>query len=172
MIDKEDLVVAFSGKRDICYDDRITIHQTVCSLSTSLDIGIARFGGARGVDTVALHEAHKYVAKKALFEIVVPSKLEDQPGEAVEVIRGVMSDKRRRTILLEMGHPKYNHQRYQARNIRILMGAIHGSPGRRADLLVAFWDREPYGGTWNTLCCAMDNNIPVFSVRMVGNPID
>ena len=110
-----------------------------------------RFGGAIGVDTVAL-EACCYLRSKVWPELVVivPYRVEDQPLAARKVIETCADE------VIELDLPRIGRSALQ-RNDALLDGA---------NRLIAFTDGRTKGGTWYTIERARDLEIEVEIVEV------
>jgi hypothetical protein len=148
------MIITYSGIRDISEDSYNTIYQQVAS-DLSNGATELRFGGALGVDTVALEAAYRYNVD-AKLRVFVPWKLRDQPAEARRTVQ-LCADE-----VVELQLPRVRWAPLE-RNVAMLLGR-----GARSDRLVAFKDDRCEGGTFRTIERANQEHIacqvvPVFS---------
>lgn len=151
------LLVAVSGIRDIEPEDADRVvapaMQKVCD-DHPLEI---RFGGARGVDTIALAAALRYRYRKTQLTIIVPGFLSEQPPIARRVAERALQERHTRLIELEL--PLNVPTSFTASNIRLL----HPHKGEKVDALLAFRHSRQgvKGGTLQTMKQAKYHDIPV-----------
>lgn len=107
-----------------------------------------RFGGALGVDTVALRAAGPSEIRKSVF---VPFRVRDQPEAAREAIENCAND------IVELRFAKHSSA-YLRRNDAMLDGA---------DRLLAFTDGRDTGGTAYTIREAKKRNIETIIVPVL-----
>jgi uncharacterized phage-like protein YoqJ len=107
------------------------------------------FGGAIGADSYALEAAYEF-NKGAKLTVVVPGKLEQQPGIAQEYIH--LSD-----FVIELGKPLYLPESYRYRNTYLV---------KQCDHLIAFFDGSVRSGTNQTINIAKQLNKPLTIVSI------
>lgn len=139
------MIVAVSGIRDLAHESHADVERGIGYL---IDVDEIRFGGAQGVDTVALAAAIELV--DAHSRVIVPGRLVDQPLESQRVAR-------RASEVVEMGM-RLDRQAYLRRNDALLEGA---------DLLVAFTNGRISGGTAYTMRRAREAKIAVVTVPVL-----
>lgn len=112
-----------------------------------------RFGGAIGVDSVALNAAHqaRRPRHRLIFIVIVPAKLADQPEHAR------LTALRCADQIIELGFPRGAKWAYLRRNDRLLDGAQR---------LLAFTDGRQTGGTAYTIERAIQRKLDVQIVRV------
>jgi uncharacterized phage-like protein YoqJ len=116
------------------------------------DVDEIIFGGARGVDTVALRcasELKKQLNKAVTLTVIVPFRIDDQPKEAIKAIQEC-ADK-----VVELGLPRSKFG-FLKRNKKMV---------ESADRVLAFWDGKD-GGTGNTIDLAKKLKKEVTIVRI------
>jgi predicted Rossmann fold nucleotide-binding protein DprA/Smf involved in DNA uptake len=144
--------IAISGTRNISADDLVIIKETMGKILLEHPEEIL-FGGARGVDTVALMEAFqaRKDARLPRLNVIVPWRLVDQPAEARERARACADE-----IVELKAASKLDMGAYARRNQELV---------KRADKLVAFWDGLSHG-TGMTIDMAREKGIPVQVVKI------
>lgn len=139
------MIVAVSGIRALAQESHADVERAIGYL---LDVDGIRFGGADGVDTVALASALELV--DASCAVIVPGRLADQPAESQRIAR-------RASQIVELGLG-LSRDAYLRRNDALLEGA---------DMLLAFTDGRRTGGTAHTIRRARRAKIPVVIVPVL-----
>lgn len=137
-----EMKIAFSGRRTLTPTDRELIRKVVLEEIGKFQPTDLIFGGARGADTEALDVAMSAKVQWNLpinMIVIVPGHLSEQPREACSLASRLVDE------VVELGLDPRWPESYHERN-RVMV--------ERADRLVAFWDGEPKGGTWNTIKAA------------------
>ena len=117
-----------------------------------LEPDIIRFGGALGIDTIALEIACSNDCG-AVLEVVVPFLLDNQPAKAIDAVHRCQSQ----IVVTELRLPP-SKGAYLRRNDYMLNGA---------DLFVAFTDGRQSGGTWYTINRAEKLDIPTLLIEVL-----
>lgn len=141
------MIVAISGIRNLVGESYITVEETV--RKEAAKVAAMRFGGAIGVDTVALAAVCELPLHKT---VIVPYRLVDQPRAAATVVRRCADE------ILELHLPR-SREAYLRRNDALLEGA---------DRLLAFSDGRETGGTYYTIKAAKARGLEVVVVPVVG----
>jgi predicted Rossmann fold nucleotide-binding protein DprA/Smf involved in DNA uptake len=147
-------VIAVTGIRDLHPDSESAVAGAI-ALALAAPATELRFGGARGVDTVALAAAlaaREARGHEARLHVFVPGRATEQPLEALDAIR-------RADLVTELGLPRGRAWTYLKRNEAMLAGA---------DSVLAFTDGRADGGTAATIALAHARGIPVTLVRVSG----
>lgn len=140
-------ILTISGIRDIDPYDHPIVSMRVARAMAAMSPVEVRFGGALGVDTLALHAAVGMQKDGTdWFVVYVPFRVEDQPIVAQRAIIFLADD------VVELGYPKGKKWAYLRRNEKMLVGA---------HLLLAFSDGRQSGGTAHTMRVAREAGIPV-----------
>jgi hypothetical protein len=153
------VIVAVSGIRDLSPQSYADVELAI--IEEMIDVDEMRFGGALGVDTVALRVACELADVETTLVVIVPCSAADQPREAREAFACA-------SRIVELGLPR-SRGAYLRRNDVLLDGA---------DKLIAFTDGRATGGTAYTIERAtragLDVRIvPVSSnTRQVGEALD
>jgi len=139
---KKQLTIAITGNRYPDQTDYQLIETTIKKIVFNKNIKEIVFGGAIGVDSIALLYALKFRENAKLktpkLTVVVPDKLTDQPEGTRDV--SAMADELvelKNTITSDDG---YNS--YRLRNEYMV---------KRSNRIVAFWDGSPRSGTFMTI---------------------
>jgi len=138
-------VLVVSGIRDLAPESIPDVEMGILEHLPFFDE--VRFGGARGVDTVALRAAHDVTEglESPVLIVYAPATLKDLPKE------GRTEAERSADRIVELGgHPAHKDS-YLKRNLAMLNGASR---------LLAFWDGGT-GGTAFTIREAEKRGIPV-----------
>ncbi len=146
------LTTSITGNRHPSRSDNIIISRVMKDVVLQSKKII--FGGAIGVDTVALESAIKwrhFLNKPVRLIVIVPNTLSSQPRET-----WVTSHKADRII--ELGNDGPN--RFRIRNTAMV---------RRSDVLVAFWNGQKRSGTYMTMNIARRMKKPVKVIRITGS---
>lgn len=143
------MILVVSGHRDL-HDTSVPIIERTMAIEAPRAT-VVRFGGAIGVDTVAL-EVCCYLRSEVWPDllVIVPHRVEDQPLSARAVIE-TCADK-----VIELDLPR------EGRSALDRNDALLDSANR----LVAFTDRRTTGGTWYTIERAKDSGIEVEIVEV------
>jgi hypothetical protein len=134
-------IVAITGSRKILEQDFGIVKTVMKELVNSPAVFEIRFGGAIGVDSLALQyalEARLDCSKSPRFKVILPDTLEQQPIRTHEVTR-------RADEVIELKQKIYAMNGYasiRARNLALVTGAHE---------LRSFWDGNFYGGTKMTM---------------------
>lgn len=146
--------IGITGHRDIGEGKAWDVRAKMCEIVEATPKTMI-FGGARGVDTIALEWAHYYreavKSKTPSLIVIVPGKVKDQPTYAAKIIRKCADG------IIEMGLDMANPKSYRERNERIV---------GMADLVVAFWNGIARGGTWHCKQTAQSSGVEVEEVRI------
>lgn len=144
------MIVAITGHRKLTPADAALVTARVESLIYEVRPAAVIFGGAVGVDTVALAAAHHHVSHRggtvrahhSRLVVIVPDVVRAQPHEAREAIR-LYADE-----VVEMRNPIKRADgwaAYHARNHEMVL---------RADVVLGFWDGDTRSGTGSCLAHA------------------
>ncbi len=128
-------ILAITGHRAIARESEQAVRQAMAEALAGAPSEI-RFGGALGVDTLALTAAHELRQAGTRLVVYAPATIADLPRGAREVAERCADH----VVELE-GDPR-NRLTYLQRNDAMLDGA---------DQLVAFWNGTRSGGTWYTV---------------------
>jgi predicted Rossmann fold nucleotide-binding protein DprA/Smf involved in DNA uptake len=143
--------VAITGIRDLSSADTVLVEEAMGRLLEEHRTEI-RFGGARGVDTVALVAAGQKAVLGVTLTVIVPGTVVQQPVAAQKAIRQYAHK------IEEMKLPLSDKSSYQRRNIAMIA---------KADGILAFWHGWP-GGTANCILSARKIKLPVEVVWLRG----
>lgn len=138
-------ITAISGIRNLSPASYADVELVVIEEATLVDE--LRFGGAIGVDTIALRAACGD-DESAYRQVIVPFEVVDQPAEAAKTIQDCADE------IIEM-HLLRSREAFLRRNDRLLEGA---------DRLLAFTDGRTSGGTWYTIQSAIKRGLDVVIV--------
>ena len=140
-------VLAISGMRDITPAGAETVTRTMRRALSVLHPTIVNFGGARGVDTIAL----KAIASSSVTLIVyLPATRQDAPTEAYLSLP--LADR-----VIELKGDPSRPKTYLDRNSKML---------ENANALLAFTDGQRKGGTWDAIKKTWKAGIPVYVVHI------
>lgn len=145
------MIVAITGHRKLSPADAALVTARVEALIYEVRPGVVIFGGAVGVDTVALAAAqhhrsyggHTVRAHRSRLVVIVPDVVAAQPHEAREAIR-LYADE-----VVEMRNPIKRVDgwaAYYARNEAMVNRATH---------VLAFWDGDTRTGTGSCVAYAV-----------------
>lgn len=140
------MIVTVTGIRDLARSSYAVVADAVVR-ELADDAAEMRFGGARGLDTVALQAAWEYYrggSCNCRFVVVVPFSLGQQPREARDLVRGMLWQHDLELVEL---HLPWSKIAYHGRNVAMVDGSFR-RPMRRADRVLAFSDGRQHGGTW------------------------
>lgn len=146
-----DGVISIAGSRKFDVRELHLIHAAIAEIMSNPFVREIRFGGALGVDTLALREAIRYTRRPRLV-VVVPGKLWEQPGYAAGMARAADE-------VIELGLPSSVRDRYRKRNQHLVDAC---------SMLWAFWNGDERSGTAMTMRMAAKKRIPVRVVRLDG----
>lgn len=136
------MITAISGIRDIHRDsERVVVAALRDLLMQTTDAHEVRFGGALGVDTVALEaakavKAHRSAGGRVWLKVIVPFTVGRQPARARTAIESCADE------VVELHLPATERVPYFVRNNALLADA---------DQLAAFTDGRTRGGTAYTI---------------------
>ena len=144
------MIVAITGHRKLSPSDAALVTARVEALIYEVRPAVVIFGGAVGVDTVALaaarhHRSHRggtVRAHHSRLVVIVPDVVAAQPHDAREAIRLYADD------VVEMRNPITGYDNffaYHARNREMVDRATH---------VLAFWDGDVRTGTGSCLAYA------------------
>ena len=144
------MIVAITGHRHLLPADAALVTARVEALIYDVRPAVVIFGGAVGVDTVALaaaqhHRSHHggtVRAHRSRLVVIVPDTVRAQPHDAREAIR-LYADE-----VVEMRNPVKRADgwaAYHARNHEMVL---------RADMVLGFWDGDTSSGTGSCLAYA------------------
>jgi hypothetical protein len=150
------VIVAISGIRDLAAASIPVVEDAVRRAASG--VTAMRFGGALGVDTVALAAVGMMPVHKT---VIVPYRLVDQPRAAATVVRRCADS------IIELHLPR-SRAAYLRRNDALLDGADRLD---RAHRLLAFTDGRETGGTCYTIHAAKNRNIEVVVVVVLGQVV-
>lgn len=145
-------MVAVTGIRDLHPDSGPLVRRVITALAQSCEE--MRFGGARGVDTLALQAAHATGGNCRLV-VVVPGRLHEQPScarDAAERYAHHIVELRQRLC----------RDAFLRRNVRLVEGV---------DLLAAFPDQQGRGGTGHAMREAQRRRIRVQTTIVRKSPV-
>lgn len=157
------MIVTVTGIRDLLPGSEETVRRTMRQVIQMAGDTLEeiRFGGASGVDTIALDEAIQHFRFEAvdILSVYTPAFLAHQPSSSRDVVRrGINLGLVR---LVENAGPSP-----LVRNDHML----DGMPGEaRAAFVVGFHDGRTEGGTAYTLRAAMLRGIPALVVPVTGS---
>ena len=151
--------VVITGIRDLHPEDRPIVEQEMARLVTSGSVQVIIFGGARGVDTLALQNARFIRGSRTsqatpILFVIVPATVNDQPRKAREIIVSCADE------IMEMRLDPDNPDSYHRRNAKMLDRALALEGSTRHVLCLAFWDGKK-GGTADCVERAKLRGIPV-----------
>lgn len=147
------MIIAITGIRDLHLDSHPAVASVIQAYVKAFPKAEFRFGGALGVDTVALRAAHavhlppeenfvrigsQAPVRRARCTVIVPFTVADQPYEAATAIRQCAK------TVQELKLPR-GKQAFLTRNGELI---------RDADLVLAFTDAKLEGGTHYTMTLA------------------
>ena len=147
--------VVVTGARDVGVASVPYVDSMITLIAGSRPAGMV-FGGARGVDTIALTAAWRARAtgRVPVLVAVVPGRKEQQPPEAQVALR--LADE-----IIELGLPLDQPRSYQTRNERMLTEAILRDDSE-TPVVVAFpLDGVEKGGTRNCIHAAQGRGLDV-----------
>lgn len=110
------------------------------------------FGGAMGIDTIALYYALKWkVSDYPKLIVVVPNIIGNQPKETWEITK-----KADQIIEMKQSYKELGNQIYKNRNMKMFDIALQITRENKSEiLLLAFWEYVTmYSGTYSTICTA------------------
>jgi len=144
------VIVAITGHRKLSPADAALVTARVEALIYDVRPAAVIFGGAVGVDTVALaaaqhHRSHRggtVRAHRSRLVVIVPDVVRAQPHEAREAIR-LYADE-----VVEMRNPIKRADGWAAYHLR------NEATVNRATHVLAFWDGDPRTGTGSCLAYA------------------
>lgn len=142
--------IAITGSREIKNAD--IIYDVMCEVLTSTDIDEIFFGGAVGVDSIALqyiYDILESINKFCRLTVIVPFTVSKQPKSVIPIIYKYSN----KIIEMKQSFSKYA---YLKRNDELV---------RHACLVIAFWDGRD-GGTKYTINKAIELNKPVEIIRL------
>ncbi len=145
--------IAITGIRDLSPTDTTLVEEAMGRLLEEPRTEL-RFGGARGVDTIALVAAGQKAVLGVTLTVIVPGTVVQQPAAAQKAIRQYAHQ------IEEMRLPLSDKSSYQRRNIAMIA---------KADGVLAFWHGWP-GGTANCVLAARKIKLPVEVVWLQGLP--
>ena len=145
-------VVVISGLRDVDPASTSIVEDAVREVFAQYAPDELRFGGARGVDTLALLAARAVGVRRRV--VYCPGTVADLPIEARAAIGAA-------TEVIELGAAPLGKVAFFARNRAMLVGA---------DRLIAFTDGRIGGGTAHALTTARKLGLPVTVVRIGAVP--
>lgn len=153
--------VVVTGVRDLDAEDAKTVTEVMRDTVVPGASGII-FGGARGVDTIALIAAWQYGNGQPRI-VIVPGVLTQQPFGAADAIR------RYATTLIELGLPLDQPKSFQIRNERMLTeGFLHDAAEQ--PIVAAFPNATALkGGTRNCMLAARRRGLHV-EEYLLGTP--
>lgn len=141
------MIITITGIRAVAPESRKTIENYIAEL-VAQGATLMRFGGAMGVDTMALVAASRHNVRR---EVILPSGLSDAPHEARQAIIAHADD----VHLMRL--PAGSRSSYLARN-RALVEGVRDEP--RTDRVVGFTDGRK-GGTAYTIEYAVHLGVAV-----------
>lgn len=142
-------VVSITGSREFDIRESRLIHAAIAEIVSNPFVREIRFGGALGVDTLALREAIRYTRRPRLV-VVVPGMIWQQPGYAAGMARAADE-------IVELGLPYSDSNRYRKHNQHLVDAA---------DMLWVFWNGDECSGPAMTMRMAKKKGIPVNVVRI------
>jgi len=146
------MLVTITGIRDLHPASEPDVELAIADLF-AMEVTAIRFGGALGVDTLALTAAGRLRPQHVMLTVFVPCTLEHQPAEARRAIEKYAD------AVVELHLPP-KPWAYLRRNDAMLDGHV--------DLVVAFTDGREEGGTWYTMEAARKRKIEVLPIRVLG----
>lgn len=156
LLPKDDFSVAITGNRHLDEKDYVTIQNTISELVTNPNVKEIYFGGAVGADTVALEAAIGIVCiNKPQLIVVVPDTLERQPAptHAVSKRADRLTELHAQITILD------GWRAFHARNEYMV---------DHAAITVAFWDKQPKGGTYACIRYSINQGKNVYIAQIIG----
>ncbi len=147
------MIIAITGIRDIHLDSHQIVESVIFAYVKAFPEAHFYFGGARGVDTIALEVAHE---GGAFCKVIVPFTVGDQPTEAADTIRKCAREIR------EMKLP-HGRRAFLMRNEAL----IHP-----ADLVLGFTDVKLEGGTHHAMTLARKQDKTLVGVLVKNRHFD
>ena len=137
--------IAITGHRAIAQESEQAGRRAMAEVLAGAPAEI-RFGGALGVDTLALAAAFELRLPGTRLVVYAPATITDLPRSAREVAERCADH------FVELEGDPSHRLTYLARNDAMLDGA---------DSLLAFWDGTRAGGTWYTVREAREQGLDV-----------
>ncbi len=147
------MIIAITGIRDLHLDSHQIVESVIFAYVKAFPDAHFYFGGARGVDTIALAVAHFYDAH---CKVIVPFTVSDQPVEAADTIRKCAHEVR------EMKLPQ-GRRAYLMRNDALIYPA---------DLVLGFTDVKLEGGTHHAMTLARKQDKTLVGVLVKNKHFD
>lgn len=144
-------IVVISGIRDLAPQSHADVEIAVAD--AVVDADEMRFGGALGVDTVALVAAREAADVETALRVFVPGLLAAQPRTAIQAIKACADE------VVELGM-RPTRDSYLRRNDAMLKGASR---------LWAFTDGRTTGGTAYTIERALATGVKVETVQVAAS---
>jgi hypothetical protein len=138
------VILVVSGIRDVARGSERDVEMAVLE-ALGRDPSEMRFGGARGVDTIALAAAGS-VWSETRLRVFVPGRFSQQPRDAALAISAYAGE------VVELGMSLADKRSFLRRNDAMLDGATD---------LLAFTDGRSSGGTFYTIMQARHRGIAV-----------
>lgn len=151
--------VVVTGARDISPADVLSVQMVVAQAARDGALGFV-FGGARGVDTVALHAAHHAGARRLV--VIVPGTVQQQPLEAQKAIQALASE------VIAMGLPLDRPRSFQQRNEHMLTTGMLRDPNESPLVLAFPLAQTLKGGTRNCMLAARSRGLEVEAIDLTG----
>lgn len=157
----KELSIAITGNRHPASSDHLLIKSTINKIMSDKKVAEVIFGGAQGVDTVALLCALLFKEKNPYniipkLTVIIPCTMEEQPSSTREVTESADE-------IVELCHKitsSDGYNAYRARN-EVMVD--------RADRIVAFWDGEARSGTFMTINLAKQKKKPFEIIDIAGS---
>lgn len=150
----------------------VVVRREVAAMVAAPALGVV-FGGARGVDTVALEAAGRARGrtKRPYLLVVVPGRVDEQPYPSAVTIREWADE------IIELRLPLARPVSFSTRNSRMLVEAARRSPDGVEPLLAAFPPEhglQQGGGTYDTIRRAAGLGVEVvrFPVAVYPSAVD
>jgi predicted Rossmann fold nucleotide-binding protein DprA/Smf involved in DNA uptake len=141
------MIFAITGIRDLHLDSHQVVHCVLRAFVSANPEATFLFGGARGVDTIALIAASNAGART---KVIVPFTVAQQPKEAQDAIVAHAHD----VMELKL-NPKLGRKAFLYRNEAL----IHP-----ANCVLGFTDGKFEGGTFHAMTLAKDKNKDLVAV--------
>ena len=149
------MIIAITGIRDLHLDSHQIVESVIFAYVKAFPDAHFYFGGARGVDTIALIAASE---AGALCKVIVPFRVDDQPHEATAAIGKYVLVQNIREMKLPRGR-----RAYLMRNEAL----IHP-----ADLVLGFTDVKLEGGTHHAMTLARKQDKTLVGVLVKNKHFD
>ena len=138
--------IAITGSRKVHPDDYKIISQHMKTLCMDSQVECIYFGGAIGVDSLALQSSLECEPRPRLI-LVVPDKLSNQP-------RSTWEPSKQADEIIELCNPITYDDFFYSYKLRNIYMVDH------SDKTVAFWTGDTKSGTYHTITYTRSKNKP------------